>query len=216
MRLNYEYYLPYLKNVSYTKKQDREMLNNLLKELNYVIEEFNISYENYVTEYNLLEDMEEPTTTNMELLHNTLRNKQLIVVDISIQLIPYIRYYVNSYSKKSIDNKVLHYLTEIQFDYVYVIRNLMHEEISAISQISNLKNIMQKSILYNKNMTNTYISNFLSIYDVFYIDYFKYINIFAENYYKAPDKFSYKESLTDSEKAQVQDFYNFLEQPSYN
>jgi len=217
MKLNYEYYLPYLKKVHYTKEEDRLLLNNLLNELTASIEDVINSYENYKTEYELLEGLEEPIdTTNIQLLHSNLRFKQLTAVDVSLQTMPFIRYYVNTYSKKAVENRVVNNLVEIQFDYVYVIRNLMHEEISATNQISNLKSIMQKSILYNKNMTNIYIDNFLNVYDNFYMDYYKYVNLFAENYYKAIDKFSYKESLEGFEKAQVQDFYNFLEQPSYN
>ena len=217
MMLNYEYYLPYLKNVIYTKELDRERLNYLFDELTFAIKEVNLAYENYKTEYELLEDSEEPIdTSTIEVLHNTLQVKQLTAVDISIQVVPVIRYYVNTYSKKEVENRVENNLVEIQYDYAYVIRNLMHDEMPITNQISNLNAIMQKFNEYNKNMTNIYIANFLNVYNDFYMDYEMFINIFAENYYKANDKFSYKESLNEFQKPIVQDFYNFLEQPSYN
>jgi hypothetical protein len=205
MENNYDYYLPYLKEVKDTNEQFRNFLNTDLNELLNLKKDIS---SNLIQLQSAIESsIQEPDSVeSTNLLHDKINQDLNSFLTLSVTLLPELENYISMYANEAITNKLQVYLTKLQFHYAVSIINKANAAGNISTNLVDLNSIIEKFASFSGESNSSYKNAFITAYE----------NYSAYNYYAASDKVGFRLSLSGIDATYANAFYNFLSQASYN
>ena len=200
---SYNYYLNGLKDIKSPNSRLRESLNEKIEEYNGFLYTTN-------SEYLILQeqiDTDPADVDAVESYYNNFASAILDQFDHSVELLPLLENYVDSYSTFEEVSELNLALLKVQFNYAIVLLGEYKQNVMAVNQAADLIEISNKYDEFDKTTVNDSLANgFLTAYE----------NYNATDYYLADLKDAFILTLTGDDATYAESFYDFLGQASYN